>query len=77
MTHIFYKEFETLNWLSMIEGSTLSINLNVFKEVNNECSNYQNEVFQTALENNIQTSGSFLKLKCLFHKTNAGQMVLS
>ena len=77
MTHIFYKEFETLNWLPMIEGSTLSINLNVFKEVNNECSNYQNEVFQTALENNIQTSGSFLKLKCLFHKTNAGQMVLS
>ena len=77
MTHIFYKEFETLNWLPMIEGSTLSINLNVFKEVNNESSNYQNEVFQTALENNIQTSGSFLKLKCLFHKTNAGQMVLS
>ena len=77
MTHIFYKEFETLNWLPMIEGSTLSINLDVFKEVNNECSNYQNEVFQTALENNIQTSGSFLKLKCLFHKTNAGQMVLS
>ena len=77
MTHIFYKEFETLNWLPMIEGSTLSINLNVFKEVNNECSNYQNEVFQTALENNIQTSGSFLKLKCLFHKTNAGQTVLS
>ena len=35
------------------------------------------EVFQTALENNIQTRGSFLKLKCPFRKTNAGQMALS
>ena len=31
MTHISHKEFETLNWLPMIEGSTLSINLIVFK----------------------------------------------
>ena len=26
---------------------------------------------------NIQTRGSFLKLKCPFRKTNAGQMALS
>ena len=39
--------------------------------------NYLNEVFQTALENDIQTRGSFLKLKCPFHKTNSGQMALS
>ena len=39
--------------------------------------NYLNEVFQTALENNIQTRGSFLKLKCPFHKNNSGQMALS
>ena len=32
-----------------------------------------NEVFQTAPENNIQTRGSFQKLKCPFRKTNAGQ----
>ena len=36
-----------------------------------------NEVFQTAPENNIQTRGSFQKLKCPFRKTNAGQMALS
>ena len=35
------------------------------------------KVFQAALENNIQTRGSFLKLKCPFHKTNTCQMVLS
>ena len=28
-------------------------------------------------QNNIQTRGSFLKLKCPFRKTNAGQMALS
>ena len=30
-----------------------------------------------ARENNIQTYGSFFKLKCPFRKTNAGQMALS
>ena len=45
--------------------------------VNNQCSNYLNDVFQTALENNIETKGSFLKLKYPFRKTNAGQMALS
>ena len=48
-----------------------------FKYADNQCPNYLNEVFQTAPENNIQTRGSFLKLKCLFRKTNAVQMALS
>ena len=48
-----------------------------FKYADNQCPNYLNEVFQTAPENNIQTRGSFLKLKCPFRKTNAGQMALS
>ena len=49
----------------------------VFKYVNNQYPNYLNEVFQTAPENNIQTRGSFLKLKYPFRRTNAGQMALS
>ena len=77
MTHISHKEFETLNWLPGTERFTQYINSIVFKYVNNQCPNYLNEVFQTAPENNIQTRGSFLKLKCPFHKTNAGQMALS
>ena len=77
MTHISHKEFETLNWLPVTERFNQCINSIVFKYVNNQCPNYLNEVFQTAPENNIQTRGSFLKLKCLFRKTNAGQMALS
>ena len=76
-THMSHKEFETLNWLPVTERFNQIINLIVFKYVNDQCSNYLNEVFQTAPENNIQTRGSFLKLKCLFRKTNAGQIALS
>ena len=64
MTHISHKEFKILNWLRVTERF-------------NQCPNYLHEIFQTATENNIQTSGSFLKLKCPFRKTNAGQIVLS
>ena len=61
----------------MTERFSQCINSIVFKYVNDQCPNYLNEVFQTAPENNIPTRGSFLKLKCPFRKTNAGQMVLS
>ena len=76
MIQISHKEFETLNWLPMTERFDQCINSIVFKYVNNQCHNYLNEVFQTAPEKNIQTRGSFLKLKCPFCKTNAGQMAL-
>ena len=77
MTHISHKEFETLNWLPVTERFNLCINSIVFKYVNNQCPNDLNKVFQTAPENNIQTRGSFLTLKCPFRKTNAVQMALS
>ena len=73
MTYISHKEFETLNWLPMTERFKQCI----FKYVNDQCPDYLNEVLQTAPENNIQTRGSFLKLKCPFCKTNAGQLALS
>ena len=76
MTHISHKEFETLNWLPVTERFNQCINSIVFEYVNDQCPNYLNEVFQTAPENNIQTRGSFLKLKCPFRKTNAVQMAL-
>ena len=76
MMHIFHKEFETLNWLPVTERFNQGIDLIIFKYVNDQWFNYVNEVFQTALEKNIQTRGSFLKLKCLFHKTNADEMTL-
>ena len=76
-TQISHKEFATLNWLPVTERFNQWINSIVFKYVNDQCPNYLNEVFQTAPENNIQTRGSFLMLKCPFRKTNAGQMALS
>ena len=72
-----HKEFETLNWLPVTERFSHCINSIVFKYVNNQCFTYLNEVFQRVPENSIQTGGSFLKLKCPFVKTNAGQMALS
>ena len=55
MTHISHKEFETLNWLPVTERFNQSISSNIFKYVNDQCTNDLNEVFQTAPENNIQT----------------------
>ena len=77
MTHISHKECDILSWLPLTERFNQCINLIVFKYVKNQCLNYLNEVFQTAPENNVQTRGSFLKLKCPFSKTNAAQMALS
>ena len=77
ISHISHKVFEILNWLPLTERFNQCINSIVFKYVNNQCSNYLNEVFQTDPENNIQTWESFLKLKWPFCETNEGQMALS
>ena len=77
LTHISHKEFETLYCLPVAERFNKCINSIVFKYVNDQCPNCLNEVFKTAPENNIQTRGSFLKLKYPFRKTNSGQMALS
>ena len=77
MTHVSHKEFKTLKWLPVTERFNQCINSIAFKYVNDQCPNYLNEVFKTARENNIQTRGSFLKLKCPFRRINAGQMALS
>ena len=39
--------------------------------------NYLSEVFEIALENNIQTRGRFQIMELSFHKTSASQMKLS
>ena len=77
MIHISHKECETLNWLPVTKRFNQCINSIVFKYVKDQCPNYLNEVFQTVPKNNIQTSGPFLKLKCPFRKTNAGQIAFS
>ena len=61
----------------MSERFNQCINSIIFKYVNDQSPNYPNEVFQTTAEHNVQTRGSFLKLKCPFRKTNAGQIAFS
>ena len=75
MTHIPY--FEATNWLPVTERFNQCINSIGFKYVIDQCPNYLNEVFQAAPENNIQTRGSFQKLKYPFRKINTDQMALS
>ena len=53
MTDIYYKEFETLNWLTLSQRFNLCINSIAFKYVNNHYPSHLNEVFQTAPENNL------------------------
>ena len=77
MTHTSHKKFGTLNWLPVIERFNQFINSIGFKYIDDQCPNYLNKVFEIAAENNIQTRGSFLKLKCPFSKTNADQMTSS
>ena len=50
---------------SWMKGSVIAI---VFKYVNDQCSYYLNELFETVLENNIRTKESFQSLKCPLHK---------
>ena len=70
MANISYEEFKTLNWLLLSKIIKQCINSIVFKYFNGHCSNYLNEVFERVAKNNIETRGSFQKLKWSFCKTN-------
>ena len=76
LKHISHEEFESLNWLPVTYRFKQCVNAIVFKYFNEQCSNYLNEIFDAAIENNFQLRGSFQKLKCAFRKTNTGQLAL-
>ena len=77
MTHISKNEFETLNWLPVKDRFNQSINSIVFKYFTKQCPSYLNEVFELSSPNNLRTRNRYLKLICLFQKTNMGQNALS
>ena len=77
LKHISHEEFDRLSWLPVTYRFKQCVNAIVFKYFNEQCSNYLNEVFDVAIENNFQLRGSFQKLKCPFRKTNTGQLALS
>ena len=76
MTHISKNEFETLNWLPVKDRFNQSINSIVFKYFTKQCPSCLNDVFELACPNNLRTRNSYLKLICLFRKTNMGQNAL-
>ena len=76
MTHTSYKEFETLDWLPVTERFNQCINLIVFKYVNDQRSNYIQEVSQTAPENNIQSRDCLKVKNALSAKQNFNSLQL-
>ena len=77
LKHISHEEFERLNWLPVTYRFKQCVNAIFFKYFSEQYPNYLNEVFDVVIENNFQLKGSFQKLKCLFRKTNIGQLTLS
>ena len=77
MAHIFKNKFETLIWLPVKDRFNQSISSIVFKYFTKQCLSYLNEVFELACPNNLRARNSYLKLICLFQKTNMGQNALS
>ena len=76
LNHISHEEFDCLNWLPVTYRFKQCVNAIAFKYFNEQYPNYLNEVFDVAIENNLQLRGSFQKLKCPFRKTNASQLAL-
>ena len=69
MSHISYKEFETLSYRYWRCDQWSMY-------VNDQCANYLGEVFEIPSENNIQPRTSFQILKFPFPKTSIGQTAL-
>ena len=77
LKHVSHEEFDHLNWLPVTYRFKQYVNAIIFKYFNEQWPNYQNEVFDVAIENNFQLRSSFQKLKWPFWKTNTGQLALS
>ena len=50
-----------------------SLNVTVFKYVNNSCPYYLKEVFEYASQGRINSRNNYARLKVPFQKTNVGQ----
>ena len=65
LKHISHEEFECINWLPVTRFKQCVYSV-VFKYFNEQCSNYLNEGFDVARENNNSLRVSFQKLRCPF-----------
>ena len=76
MPHISEEDFKTINWLPVHQRVRQSLNVTVFKYVNNACPYYIEEVFEYASQGRISSRNNHAKLKDPFCKTNMGQKSL-
>ena len=53
LKHIYYEEFERLNWLPVTYRFKQCVNTIVFKYFNEECPNYLIELFDVMVENEM------------------------
>ena len=77
MHHISEKDFKTINWLPVDQRVQQSLNVTVFKYVNEACPYYMKEVFEYASQGRIISRSNYAKLKVSFRKTTMGQKSLS
>ena len=70
MHHISEEDFKTINWLPVDQRVQQSLNVTVFKCVNNACPYYMKEVFEHASQGRISSKNNYARLKIPFHKTS-------
>ena len=77
MYHISEEDFKAINWLPVDQRVQQSLNVTVFKYVNNACPYYMKEVFEYASQGRISSRNNCTRLKVPFRKTTMGQKSLS
>ena len=75
--HISEEDFKTIDWLSVVQRVRQSLNVIVFKYVNNACPYYMKEVFEYTSKGRISSRNNYARLKVPFRKTTKGQKSLS
>ena len=77
MHHFSEKDFKTVNWLSVDQRVQQSLNITIFKYVNDACLYYMKEDFEYASQGRISKRDNHARLKVPFCKTTTGQRSLS
>ena len=76
MHHISEEDFKTISWLSVDQRVQQSLNVTVFKYVNNACLYYMKEIFEYASQDRISSRNNYDRLKVPFRKTTMGEKSL-
>ena len=71
--HISEEDFKTINWLPVDQIVQQSLNITVFKYVNNACPYYMEEVFEKASHGRTTSRNYYARLKIPFRKLPWGR----